>query len=505
MGRWRTDIGVFVILLALTIVVRAGALFVSVIDWDESLYALVARELMRGHLPYTTLWVNKPPGLFLIIAAGLKLFGTNVIALRLVADIAVALRAFLIHRLGMAFREGRAIGIIGAVFYIAATAEGGGLATNSEIFLVPLLCAALLVVLAPQANRSRLRSRSAVWLGLWLGLALQVKETAIIESVAIVAVALLFWRIDLVRFTLIAAMAALPTAIALGCYALAHQLPAYLDANLYSSQRFSQFIGLPPADVGLTMLREAGLLAPLPLLAPIAIAIGLVDHNMSTTTRAMIAALSLWLAASFLDLLVVREYAGHQFVLLIPSMALLSAYALWYFASRLAHAHARSWVAAALAIVYLAHAVPALLHDVRIVRERIATGNPAAGDEYSLVAQVVKEKMQGDRSLFVMHSQPVVYLLAGADIPSRYAYPPFFEYLVQEQIAGIDGASEVRRVRLSKPHFLLTTYWVTDVDSRTLQAELDRLYPDYKVVYSRDRVMLFELRSLPPQSATGTR
>jgi len=502
MSRWRTDIGVVVILLALTIVVRAGALFVSVIDWDESLYALVARELVRGHLPYTTLWVNKPPGLFLIIAAGLKLFGTNVIALRLLADFAVALGAFLIYRLGMAFGgNARIIGIIAAIFYIAATAEGGGLATNSEIFLVPLLCAALLVVLQPQRSRSPLSSRSAVWLGLWVGLSLQVKETAIIEGAAIVGIAFLFRRIDIRRFTLIATMAVLPTVIALGSYALAHQLPAYLDANLYSSQRFSQFIGLPPADVGLTMLREAGLLAPLPLLAPIAIAIGLVDSNLSTTARAAIAAFSLWLAAAFLDLLVVREYAGHQFVMLIPPMALLSAWALWYFAARLAHA--RSWVAAALAIVYLAHAVPALLHDVRIVRERIATGNPAAGDEYSLVAQVVKEKMHGDRSLFVMHSQPVVYLLANADIPSRYAYPPFFEYLVQEQIAGIDGASEVRRVRLSKPHFLLTTYWVTDVDSRTLQAELERLYPDYQVAYSRDRVLLFALRSLRPQPSTA--
>jgi len=157
---------------------------------------------------------------------------------------------------------------------------------------------------------------------------------------------------------------------------------------------------------------------------------------------------------------------------------------------------ASAWVAAGLVVFCLAHGAVAFAKLSGVYGERAASGDPAAGDEYTAVSRTVSAAMGDDRSLYVMHSQPIVYLLTGADIPTRYAYPPFFEYPAQEKIAGIDGPAEVRRVRATRPHFILTTQWVLDVDSRTVVAEFEHLYPDYAVVYSRDRVILFELRSI---------
>jgi len=481
----------FLALLALTTLIRSSGFVQSVVDWDESLYALVARELVRGHLPYVTLWANKPPGLFAIIALGFKAFGTNIVALRLVADIAVAISSFLLYRMGSLFGGyGSGIGAAAAIFYIAVTVEGGGLATNAEILEAPLLCGAMLLVLQGSPERPQMSLARCAWLGLWLGLAIQIKETAVLEAAAIVAIALLVWRIDVSRLATVIAVAAVPTAVAFGIYALASQSRAFLDANILATIRFGSFIGAPPATVGATMVKEALLFAPLPLLCAAALAVLGWGRSMGAATRALVACVALWLAAEALALAGLREFEGHQFVMLAAPMVLLSAYALWYVLSFVPHP--KTWLWVVIALTYAAHAIGPVTHAARVTHERALTGDPAAGDDAAELAERVSGASRGDRSLFVMHAQPIVYFLTDSEAPTRYAYPPYFEYPVQERIAGIDGAAVVRRVRAAQPHFILTTTYVYDVDPRTLQAELRGLYPRYRLVFSMNGAVLLQ-------------
>ena len=52
-----------------TLVTRIPVLSRSVLDWDESLYFIMAQQWRLGHLPYTTVWDNKPLGIYAIFAA----------------------------------------------------------------------------------------------------------------------------------------------------------------------------------------------------------------------------------------------------------------------------------------------------------------------------------------------------------------------------------------------------------------------------------------------------
>jgi len=67
-------------MLALLVVVsRAPVLLQSVASVDEGLYALVAREWLRGHLPYTSVWETKPPFFFALLAGAFALFGETLL------------------------------------------------------------------------------------------------------------------------------------------------------------------------------------------------------------------------------------------------------------------------------------------------------------------------------------------------------------------------------------------------------------------------------------------
>ena len=58
---WFRPLVVFAGFLALTLWLRRFTYVLSALDWDESLYLLMARSLLEGHLPYTAIYDNKPP------------------------------------------------------------------------------------------------------------------------------------------------------------------------------------------------------------------------------------------------------------------------------------------------------------------------------------------------------------------------------------------------------------------------------------------------------------
>ena len=68
---------------------QIGSLTREVVDWDESTFILVGAEFARGHLPYTTLFDNKPPLMFAMLAAVFAIFGKSLVAVRLFGDACV--------------------------------------------------------------------------------------------------------------------------------------------------------------------------------------------------------------------------------------------------------------------------------------------------------------------------------------------------------------------------------------------------------------------------------
>ena len=165
--------------VALAVVLpRLIVLYVSVIDWDESFYALIAQQWLAGHVPYETVFDHKPIGLYAIFASFFLLFGDSVIAIRLIALVFVAATAVLLGRAAEAqFGRSPWLAAWVAALYGIASLANGGLATNTEILVNFFVVLALWLVVASDPQ-SRLSVPRCVAIGGSLGLAFQVNYLA---------------------------------------------------------------------------------------------------------------------------------------------------------------------------------------------------------------------------------------------------------------------------------------------------------------------------------------
>src|SRR4029079_5973964 len=75
------------------LLLRGPTFGLSEMSWDETAFVLVAREILNGHWPFTTLFDHKPIGLYFHFAAALALFGDDPIAARMLGWIVVTATA----------------------------------------------------------------------------------------------------------------------------------------------------------------------------------------------------------------------------------------------------------------------------------------------------------------------------------------------------------------------------------------------------------------------------
>ena len=194
-------LSVFAVLLALSVIVRLPDLSMP-LERDEGEYAYAAQEILRGRMPYTHSFCQKPPVVFLWYLAGFGIFGETVEGIHLVAALAAALTAFGIYLLslhllsaaessgsgnqagggrgpGPSGRAGAWIAALAFTFYSAGSGYFGS-AANTEIFmLVPVVFGALWALKAAESEKP-----SAWFLtGLFFGAAFMTKQVALFSFI----------------------------------------------------------------------------------------------------------------------------------------------------------------------------------------------------------------------------------------------------------------------------------------------------------------------------------
>ncbi len=149
-SRWgrRELLGVFAVLLLLTVALRLPAFFVDVFNSDETFLGTQAEVINEGGRLYEEAADRKPPLVPYLYAVTFKVTGTTALwSVRVVAMVAVALTALLVA--GEARRRyGRNAGWIAGgllVFASVAFAPQDGQAANFEVFMLPAMTAGVLL------------------------------------------------------------------------------------------------------------------------------------------------------------------------------------------------------------------------------------------------------------------------------------------------------------------------------------------------------------------------
>jgi 4-amino-4-deoxy-L-arabinose transferase-like glycosyltransferase len=144
----RELVRIFLVLLALTFVLRLPAFFTPVFNSDETFLATQAHVLNDGGELYQDAIDRKPPIVPYVYAATFSFFETTALwSVRIVAMFAVALTALLLAVEARRRYGGRAGWIAGILFVVATISfvPQDGQAANFEVFMLPSMTAAILL------------------------------------------------------------------------------------------------------------------------------------------------------------------------------------------------------------------------------------------------------------------------------------------------------------------------------------------------------------------------
>ncbi len=165
-------LGAFAVVLIL--IPHVPAFFHRLLDGDEAVYSSIAALMNMGGPLYAEGGVdNKPPGIFWVYAATIRIFGTyQLTAIHALAVAVMLATCVVLFYAGRQVASTRA-GILGAVFYGVMTGAGNPrlLAANTEIFMMLPLTASFLCMLR----------RRWLWSGLLLAAAGAFRQSAAIE------------------------------------------------------------------------------------------------------------------------------------------------------------------------------------------------------------------------------------------------------------------------------------------------------------------------------------
>ena len=404
---------------AATLLSRIPTFSRSVLDWDESLYFLMAQQWRHGHLPYTTIWDNKPIGIYAIFAVAQAVFGDRVIAIRLAMVLCVSVLAFAVYRITRALTDNEAAGLLAGGALILCSLSNDGLASNTELFMA---CCTALAVWAS------LTSERAFLVGLLLGAAFIIKYVSVFETPAIFIFFLIRHPRPSAGFRMILG-AALPLALAALLYAASGRLGLWWTSSIAANfRRVNAPFTAQAFDYALhvELLRWGTMyLAGLALL-------------ILAAARRQAADLfpAAWLLGGAVGVVAAKSFYDHYFLQVLPVLCV----SLGVLFARLRPA---VWVQAGLVVVALA--LPAWAAKTSI-------GNILIPDVPAEVGAALKA---APGSLYVFDSQPIIYALAGKTPPTRFVLPSELIGRSLPDVAGDDPVAEVGRILAGAPTFIV--------------------------------------------------
>jgi hypothetical protein len=442
------------------------------IDWDESVYLLVARSTVEGSLPYVEVFSHKQPMLFLILTASF-LLPDPVVGMRLVGCLAVTATA-----VGLGFITRRVVGgwigpLVAILLTLLATAASGGLATNTEILFAPFIVLAFALVIAgsfAEAHDQRDEVFRFGFAGLLSGLAVQIKLVASFEAFALIVCSLVWMSMSqartddrprqvLRRGLSFAIGAATPMAIALLVFGSFGQLGSYVFSNFgfnfaytdLQSDRWSLFVAAMQrqAHSGNLLLFAVAVVSAAWLLS---------RARFRRDPIANVVVLSIaWFASAVAAVVVAAKYYDHHLLQPVPAATLLTSLAV-----------ARAFQDRRLIIRVLSAALlVCLLASQSTIAIRHLQQLAATPDLPREVAAILVEGGAAESIVFVANSQPVIYVLAEADAPSRYVLPAWYIRPEFRRRLGIDLDAFLDQVFEQRPRFVIVEQdhpWLPDRD-----------------------------------------
>ncbi|QXM24701.1 hypothetical protein KO353_16040 [Elioraea tepida] len=443
-----SPVGLALSMLAASLALRSLSFVPAVIDTDEGLYILQARDWLAGTWPLIGVWDMHPIGAPALVALALMLPLPVIFAVRLLGAVAVAVAGTALFALARVLGLPAVPAYAAGLLSIALTTNFGGLATNTEVLFSPFVVAAL--ALAAREGVRTLddlqppRPVRIALAGLLVGIALVIKSVAFFEGCFAFAVMvgpaltkrLLAPPALLRHAALYTAACGAPTLLVGLAYAAQGAFDIFLDVWFVAPFRYLGAAITFRDGAWMLVAVTLFLIWPIVLAAATALPGGEVRR---------VAGFGLgWLVATTLAIAAPGQFFNHYFLIWQPPLSLLAAAGAWALARRILPARPGLLLAAALGFI----AADTWTGDAA---RRIETGPGfRRADPIRLVAQSLREIVPEGSTVYIANYHPVVYVLSGMAVPTRFAFP---QHLAgwYSGVTGIDADAELDRVLAARP------------------------------------------------------
>jgi 4-amino-4-deoxy-L-arabinose transferase-like glycosyltransferase len=485
------DAASMLLVVVAAVLLRLTSFIPAVVDTDEGLYMVQAREWLAGGWPLVAAWDMHPVGAPALFALAFLVFGVSVEAARLLGTICVAATGVALYCGARAVGAPRAVGIGAGVLYAAQSVLLSGLCTNTEILIAPFVAGAMAIGMRAAARAIgpdpvAPSFYEVVAMGLLIGPALLVKQVVVPEGcfafslLALPALlrGLLPWRRLLGMAAVYAALCAGPFVLMGAVYWWQGWLAHYLDGSLLAPFRYSMEripgpeawrrvgaavvvlgFGFAAALVALLSWRRREILQPVPLLTAFA---------------------ALWLAVVSAAIAGPGFYFSHYFLLWLPPLSILAAIGAWRLARLVARPGATRAIFAGLVAIIAAEAWLAEM------RQRV---EPGPGwphrDPVREVSAAVAAAAGPGGDAFVANYHPSVYVISGALLSTRFPFPAHLTG-VFEDLSDTNTLAELDRVLAARPRAIVVDRgWMHTMRPEAaarVQAALDAGYEVFATV-----------------------
>jgi 4-amino-4-deoxy-L-arabinose transferase-like glycosyltransferase len=407
---------VALLIILATVITRLPTLWVHVFDVDETIWAVAAKMMAEGHLPYLEFADNKPLGVMAFMAMVFKTFGRmSLIDIHAVTMIVVAMTAGAIFRLTESLSNRRAA-LASALLYVLFITNyiPKVISTNIETLInLPLV----LCLLALFKSYDRKTSLNLYLAGACVGLACCFKYQA--GMMAIFVPSILLWRSPYDRGgkrhvgSIIRGWAWFSVGVA-GPFLLMLLYVMHIgvfDEFAYSTLSGSMTYisaGRKGLDIPWRLLTRVGtfLLASSPLWILSTIRTwGLIREGEGRWKEGVVV---LWVLITSIPVFVGWRFYGHYFLLWVPGLAILGGMQLAESWSRWSTSRtgrlARAGVIGAIALITIGFALPR--YDLNRINKLVGEDNPY---DYIPIAEAIKSRTTPTDRIFVWGFAPCIY------------------------------------------------------------------------------------------------